>query len=54
MIEKEKTKPIRIADSTTAKLDKIGEKICKEMGIKDPTYTQIIEYILIQLEGKKK
>jgi hypothetical protein len=49
-----KTKPIRIADSTIAKLDKIGEEICKEMGIKDPTYTQIIEYVLNKLESKNK
>lgn len=49
---KEKTKPIRISESTVEKLDKIGKKICEEMGIKNPTYTQIIEYILRKAEKK--
>lgn len=47
-----KTKPVRIEASTIEKLDRIGKKLCEELGIKDPSYTQIIEYLLKKVEKK--
>ena len=47
-------KTVKLDTDTIAKLDKVGKRLCEEMGIKNPSYTQIIEYILKQLDGKKK
>ena len=47
-----KTKPVRIEESTIKKLDVIGKRLCEELGIKDPSYTQIIEHLLKKAEKK--
>ena len=47
-----KTERIRVEPETIAKLDKIGKKICEETGIKEPSYTQIIEHLIKKAEKK--
>ncbi|MGC1709916.1 MAG: hypothetical protein WA799_08980 [Nitrosotalea sp.] len=47
-----KTGRIRIEHETIKKLDNLGKNICEETGVKEPTYTQIIEYLLRKSEKK--
>jgi hypothetical protein len=47
-----KTRPIRIDESTIKKLDSLGKKLCEDEGFKDPSYTQIIEYMIKKAEKK--
>lgn len=46
------TRTVKLNTTTLEKLDKVGKKLCDELGIKDPSYTQIIEYLLKKAEKK--
>ena len=46
------TRTVKLDTTTLTKLDKIGKQLCDELGIKDPSYTQIIEYLLKKAEKK--
>ena len=45
------TRPVRLEESTIAALEKEGKQISEETGIKDPSYSQIIDFLI---KSKKK
>lgn len=46
------TRPVRLEESTIASLEAEGKAIQKEMGIQDPSYSQIIDYLIKKTKKK--